>query len=257
MATTDVDMDDNDGPVVMAHGPETSDQNVTRLANTPLSPHHAPVISDAQSDTLGQGMAIGSEVREQLAQYGSGFERTNENLDRRGSVPANATNVAGVGAGTVLLDAVAGQATQEPSDIAAYSNEADLTHELDNFLGDLPGNPPLGFDSYLVPLFNAIPPSEPLERPAVPLLNNAPFPTTSRTQWTPDFTFGPSSEHIDIQAFLKNVEETFGSASSGEINEHAGELRPEGVAGWAELHELGAGGKQALVDESSRTYLGQ
>ncbi|KAG8722195.1 hypothetical protein FRC08_005944 [Ceratobasidium sp. 394] len=251
MATTDVDMDDNDGPVVMAYGPET-DQNVTRLANTPLSPHHAaPVISDAQSGTLGQGMAIGSEVREQLAQYGSGFERTNENLDRRGSVPANATNVAGVGAGTVLLDAVAGQATQELSDVVAYSNEANLTHGLDNFLGDIPGNPPLGFDSYLVPLFNAIPPSESFARPAVPLLNNAPFPTTSRTQWMPDFTFGPSSEHIDIQAFLKNVEETFGSASSGEINEHAGELRPEGVAGWAELQELDTGGKRALVDECS------
>ncbi|KAG9077075.1 hypothetical protein FS749_011076 [Ceratobasidium sp. UAMH 11750] len=244
MATTDVDMDDNDGP--------ETDQNVTRLANT-LSPYHALVFSDAQS---GRGMAVGSEVREQLAQYGSGLERTNETQDRRGSVPANATNVAGVGAGTVLLDAVASQATQELSDVAAYSNEANLTHELDNFLGDIPGNPSLGFDSYLVPLFNAIPLSEPLARSAAPLLNDAPFPTTSRTQWMPDFTFGPSSEHIDIQAFLKIVEETFGSALSGEINEHAGDLRPEGVAGWVELQELDAGGKRALVDESSRTYLG-
>ncbi|KAG9078258.1 hypothetical protein FRC06_008452, partial [Ceratobasidium sp. 370] len=159
MATEDIDMDDDDGPVVIAHGPE-ADQDVTRLANAPLPPHHAAaVFSDAQPGTLDQEMGVGSEVREQLARYGSRLEETNENQDRPGSVPANVTDVAGVDAGNILLDAMAEQATQELSEIVAYSNEANLAHELDNFLGDLPSDAPLGFDSYLVPLFNAIPPA--------------------------------------------------------------------------------------------------
>ncbi|KAG8739741.1 hypothetical protein FRC10_005210 [Ceratobasidium sp. 414] len=249
MAMADVDMDSDDGPVAMARGPGVN-QDVTRLANAPLPPDHAAAaFSDTQSGTLGQEMGAGSDVREQLTQYGSRLEETNENQDRPGSVPANLTNVAGGDSGTILLDAAAGQATLELSEIVAYSNKANLAHELDNFLGDLPGNPPLGFDSYLVPLFNAIPPSEPFARPTVPLLNNASFPTTGRTQWMPDFTFGPPSERIDIQAFLKNVEEAIGSVPPGGINGDVGKLRPEDVAGWAELQELGAGGKQALVDE--------
>ncbi|KAF8609054.1 hypothetical protein BDV93DRAFT_216052 [Ceratobasidium sp. AG-I] len=67
-----------------------------------------------------------------------------------------------------------------------------------------------------------------------------------RTPWMPDFTFGPTSELIDICAFLKSVEESIQPQSGQET---VWELRPEGVAGWEDLQALNKDARQALVDE--------
>ncbi|KAG8769495.1 hypothetical protein FRC12_004928 [Ceratobasidium sp. 428] len=249
MATTDIVMDSDDGPVVVTRGPVV-DQVVTRPANAPLSSDHAAgVLPHAQSEPLSQVMDIGSDGREQLAEYSIRLEGMDENRDRLGSAPASTTNMAGVNTGSILLDASASQATQELPETVAYLNEANLAHELDDFLSEIPSNPPLGFDNYLVPLFGAAPPFPSPEQIVLPLLNNAPFPATGRTQWVPDFTFGPPSEHVDIQAFLKNIEGSIELVLARDDAGSVGGLRPEDVAGWTELQELDLNEKKALVDE--------
>ncbi|KAG9124814.1 hypothetical protein FRC07_010156 [Ceratobasidium sp. 392] len=252
MATADIVMDNDDGPVAMAHGPGT-DQDVTRPANTvPLSSNHAGALafSHAQSDVFLQSVDVASDNREQLATYCLRSEEMGEKENRSGSVPAGATNIAGIDAEADLLGATAEQTAQGFPETVAHSNEVNLARELDSFLSEIPANPSLGFDNYLVPLFDAVPPSEP---PAwtLSLLNNAPFPSAGRTQWMPDFTFGPPSEHIDIRAFLKNVEEVIELASPTGAVEGASGLRLEDVAGWTELQELSASEKKTLADGCS------
>lgn len=117
--------------------------------------------------------------------------------------------------------------------------------------------------SVLFPPPNAsvtLPPTlPPPTHPMPSLLNSAPPPLpTRRTQWMPDFTFGPSSELIDIKKFLEDAQRALHRPVEGQagssvmatgVNLEVGEqkwIRPEQVAGWTELEALGAEGRQAL-----------
>lgn len=107
--------------------------------------------------------------------------------------------------------------------------------------------PPLGagpvpsLSTHMIPL-------SPFDRTSGPttssLPNNASQPR--RTQWMPDFTFGPTSELIDIRDFLRSVEESIRPQPGSET---LWELRPEDVAGWEDLQALDRDARQALVDE--------
>ncbi|KEP46766.1 snRNA-activating protein of 50 kDa MW carboxy-terminal protein [Rhizoctonia solani 123E] len=74
-----------------------------------------------------------------------------------------------------------------------------------------------------------------------------------RTQWMPDFTFGPASEPIDIPAFLSSPQETLGLEQN--LQQTGGDLRdwvrPEHVAGWRELQALGLEERMMLQETCS------
>ncbi|QRV79645.1 snRNA-activating protein of 50 kDa MW carboxy-terminal protein [Ceratobasidium sp. AG-Ba] len=247
MATSDVDMNNDDGPVDAAHGPGVDQVMTGRVAtNAPASPNHAAaVLSPTLSQPLDSRIGIEEHLDQQDAQVGTG-----ENGGGEGSTSASAFDM-------VALDALLGSGTEQattapgaPQNTFALGG-TNLGHELDDFLVGLPDNLPLAFGNYLVAPFDSASSSQPSALPVQPVLNNQPFPSANRTQWMPDFTFGPPSDHIDIRTFLKNVEESLGPSVSTGARRNAGELRPEDVAGWAELRDMGASEKQALVEECS------
>ena len=106
--------------------------------------------------------------------------------------------------------------------------------------------PPLGAGSVPSLYTHTIPPP-PFDHTSGPAMasisNNTSQPR--RSQWMPDFTFGPTSELIDIRTFLKSVEE---SIQPQPEQETLWELRPEDVAGWEDLQALNRDARQTLVD---------
>lgn len=86
----------------------------------------------------------------------------------------------------------------------------------------------------------------PFEHTSDPTNSLPPNNPTRRTQWMPDFTFGPASELIDIRAFLSTVQE---SLEPDPETSTSWDIRPEDVAGWEELRALDESTRQALVEE--------
>ncbi|CAE6357085.1 unnamed protein product [Rhizoctonia solani] len=102
---------------------------------------------------------------------------------------------------------------------------------------------PMSFSDQMVPLSSdSLVPSDNNPLPYL-FPNTVPVDSipTRRTQWMPDFTFGPASEPIDIPAFLSGVQEALGMEQN--LQQTGGGLRnwvrPEHVAGWSELQALG------------------
>jgi hypothetical protein len=169
----------------------------------------------------------------------------------RGLVPEGTHISSTANDGANALNSKTGHTTHNLPGTVSHLSETDLVYQLDGFPAALPTDAAfLPFDDYLPPPLNAEESSQLAAAKPVPsLLNNAPFPApSSRTEWIPDFTFGPPSEHIDILAFLTSVEGALGAEALRGADEDASKLRPEDVAGWTELQGLDMDAKQELVD---------